>query len=80
MLKFAVYTSLTIDVNLKLQRLLENNAIVGRLFCFVRDIDNTYLYLLWLLKKVNFQSRCLSHAVFENLASSIRTEVLLLRQ
>lgn len=39
--KLVIHSSLTIDYNLKLQRLLESIAIVGQSFCFVRDLDST---------------------------------------
>lgn len=37
--KLVIHSSLAIDYNLKLQRLLESIAIVGQSSCFVRDID-----------------------------------------
>lgn len=33
------------DSNLKLQSLLENIVIVGQFFCFVRDVDDTFIFV-----------------------------------
>lgn len=33
------------DFNLKLQNLVENIIIVGHFFCFVRGVDNTFIFV-----------------------------------